>query len=316
MTPGRFRITRDRPSSSARGAARVSTDVIFKGLIEASSVSVSLVVVSGVAQEAQRRHGLAPVSAALLGHAFAGAGLLASLQKGATRVNLQLECDGPLRGLFVDAATDGTMRGYVKNPLLGVEMSGAFRWRAALGNSGFLSVLRDIGHEYYRSSVELTAFDLALDLNHFFTTSEQVATSVAIASAEGAEASPGRVAGVLVQLMPRGDEAAFARLAPQLAPALHEAVADATLATPEALWQRLFPGLPVLKRTEARFGCTCSKAKTLELLGSLGKAQVQDIIDTTGSTAVTCHFCATKYEVSFPDLVALLEQLTKGDVKN
>jgi molecular chaperone Hsp33 len=294
----------------------VSTDVIFKGFIEASSVSVSLVVVSGVAQEGRRRHALETVSATLLGHAFAGAALLASLQKGDTRVNLQLECDGPLRGLFVDAATDGTMRGYVKNPHLGVEMSGAFRWRAALGNAGFLSVLRDIGHEYYRSSVELTAFDLAQDLNHFFTISEQVATSVAIASTAGSEPSPGRVAGVLVQLLPQGDEAAFARLAPTLGPALDAAMADAAVAMPEALWQRLFPELPVLSRTEARFGCTCSKAKTLELLGSLGKDQVQDIIDTTGSTAVTCHFCATKYEVSFPDLVALLEQLTKGDVKN
>ncbi|MCU0699691.1 MAG: Hsp33 family molecular chaperone HslO, partial [Myxococcaceae bacterium] len=65
-----------------------------------------------------------------------------------------------------------------------------------------------------------------------------------------------------------------------------------------------------------RFQCTCSKARTLETLASLGKAEVQDIIDTTGSTAVTCHFCATKYEVTFPDLVGILDGLTKGDVKN
>jgi molecular chaperone Hsp33 len=294
----------------------VSTDVVLKGLIEATSISVSLAVVSGVAQEARARHHLAPAAAGLLGRAFAGAALTASLQKGPSRINLQLECDGPLRGLFVDAGTDGTLRGYVKNPLASVEMSGAFRWRAALGNAGFLSVLRDLGHEFYRSSVELTDFDVAGDLNHFFAASEQVKTAVAIAGAPVGDEPLGLVAGVLLQVMPLGDVAAFERLRGQVGGLLEDAVREGPKETPDALWQRLFPGLSVSQRTPARFQCTCSKARTLEMIGSLGKAQVQDIIDTTGSTAVTCHFCSTKYEVTFPDLIGLLETLTRGEVKN
>lgn len=294
----------------------MSTDAIVKGLIEATNLSVSLAVVSGTAQEARRRHRLAPVSAALLGRAFAGGALLASLQKGTSRVNLQLECDGPLRGLFVDASPEGALRGYVKNPDVGVELTGAFRWRAALGNAGFLSVLRDIGPEFYRSSVELTAFDLVGDLNHYFTISEQVKTAVALATAPRGDEPLGCVAGVLLQALPHGDLGAFERLAAQLPALVDEAVADAGLSTPEGLWQRLFPGLSVLQKVPTRFQCTCSKARTLETLASLGKAEVQDIIDTTGSTAVTCHFCATKYEVTFPDLVGILDGLTKGDVKN
>src|SRR6185295_11942177 len=42
---------------------------------------------------------------------------------------------------------------------------GEFRWRPVLGNSGFLSVLRDQGGgEYYRSSVQLGRFDMAREL--------------------------------------------------------------------------------------------------------------------------------------------------------
>jgi molecular chaperone Hsp33 len=284
--------------------------------MEATNVTASLAVVSTVAQEARRRHRLEPVSAALLGRAFAGAAAMASLQKGASRVNLQLECDGPLRGLFVDAGTDGALRGYVKNPDVGVELSGAFRWRAALGNAGFLSVLRDLGHDYYRSSVELTAFDVAGDLNHFFVASEQVKTAVALSASARGDEPLGCVAGVLLQVLPHGDVTAFERMAAQLQAQLDEAVSDAGLPDAEALWRRLFPGLSVLQRVPARFQCTCSKERTLEMLASLGKAQVQDIIDTTGSTAVTCHFCATKYEVTFPDLVGLMDRLTRDDVKN
>ena len=42
--------------------------------------------------------------------------LLGALQKEKGRVNLQLVCDGPLAGLFVDADTDGNVRGYVRRP--------------------------------------------------------------------------------------------------------------------------------------------------------------------------------------------------------
>jgi molecular chaperone Hsp33 len=293
-----------------------TTDAVLKGLMEATNLTVAVAFVPQVAQEARRRHQLEPVSAVLLGQAFAGAAVMTALQKGESRVNLQLECDGALRGLFVDAGVDGTLRGYVKNRLVGVELGREFRWRAALGNQGFLSVLRDLGHEYYRSSVELTAFDLAGDLNHFFETSEQVKTRVAVASAAVGEERLGKVAAVLVQALPEGDRVALERLGETLQPSLEAALADAAIVDAEGLFSRLFPGVSVSLRTPARFACSCSKQRTLETVKSLGRAQVQEIIDTTGSTAVTCHFCATRYEITLPDLLSVLGELTQDAPKN
>ncbi len=291
-------------------------DAILKGFIEATNLTVAVAVVPSVAQEARRRHGLRAVSAALLGQAFAAAGVLTALQKGDTRVNLQLECDGALRGLLVDAGVDGTMRGYAKNALVDLELGADFRWRAALGNKGFLSVLRDIGSEYYRSSIELEAFELVADLNRYFVMSEQVKTHVAIATgARGAEPL-GMVAAVLVQALPNGELTALEALGATLQASLEAAVADASIVTADALFGRLFPALAVTQRTPARFACTCSKQRTLDTLRSLGKDELQEIIDTAGSTAVTCHFCATKYEVSLPELFALVEELEGGSLKN
>lgn len=290
-------------------------DCVLKGIVEAANLSIAVAVVPQVAREARRRHGLKPVSARLLGQAFAAGAVLTALQKGDSRVNLQLECDGALRGLFVDVGADGSMRGYVKNALVEVELTDAFRWRAALGNRGFLSVLRDIGHEYYRSSVELEAFDLAGDLNRYFEISEQVKTRVAVACAARGDEPLGMVAAVVMQALPNGDVEMLERLGATLEATLTEALADPTLDA-ESLFARLFPGVAVTQRTPARFQCTCSKERTLDMLRGLGKAEIQDIIDTTASTAVTCHFCATKYEISFPDLLALMDSLTKDDVKN
>lgn len=293
-----------------------TTDAVLKGLMEATNLTVAVAFVPHVAQEARRRHQLELVSAALLGQAFAGAAVVTALQKGESRVNLQLECDGALRGLFVDAGVDGTMRGYVKNRLVGVELGREFRWRAALGNGGFLSVLRDLGHEYYRSSVELTAFELAGDLNHFFETSEQVKTHVAIASAPRGDEPLGKVAAVLVQALPQGELAVLDRLRETLQSGLEAALADDAIVDGDGLFGRLFPGVAVSLRTPARFACTCSKERTLETLKSLGRVQVQEIIDTAGSTAVTCHFCASRYEITLPDLLGVLGELTKDEPKN
>ncbi|MBE2251374.1 MAG: Hsp33 family molecular chaperone HslO [Myxococcus sp.] len=291
-------------------------DVIIKGLMEGVDLLVAVAFVPTVAQEARERHALRPVSAALLGQAFAAAGVLTALQKGEGRVNLQLECDGVLRGLFVDAGGDGTMRGYVKNTLVEIELGEAFRWRGAFGNSGSLSVLRDIGHEYYRSSIDLQAFSLAGDLNRYFDLSDQVKTQVAIGVAGPPDEPLLKVAAVLVQALPTGDVKALEALGATLQGALDAALAHPAITGADALFERLFPGLKVTERTAAAFSCSCSKERMIEVLASLGKAQVQDIIDTAGSTSITCRFCATKHEISLVDLYALLERLNADALKN
>ena len=71
----------------------------------------------------------------LFAQALAGGALLGALQKKG-RVNLQLECDGPLAGLFVDADTDGNVRGYVRRPNVHFPGDPGRGARAALGGSG------------------------------------------------------------------------------------------------------------------------------------------------------------------------------------
>ena len=193
-------------------------DAVVRAILEQSSLKVSVVVVTDVAREARRRHRMQSASASIFAQGLVGGALMASLQKGETRINLQLECDGPFRGFFVDAAANGDIRGYVKNPDVALELaSGVFQWRAALGNTGFLSVLRDVGGEYYRSSTELVSMHFADDLNHYFKTSDQVATRVALSVQRVGDEPLGKVAGVLIQSLPEGDVQALERLGAGLA---------------------------------------------------------------------------------------------------
>lgn len=284
-------------------------DAVLHGLLPGELRAV-VVVATEASREARARHQLAPASAALLGQGLSAGLLLAALQKDDSRVNLQLECDGPLRGLFVDAGADGEVRGYVKNPHVALELAGgAFRWRAALGNSGVLSVLRDIGVEYYRSSVALTELDLAADLDHYFATSDQVPTRVALGLRAVGDEALGVVAGALVQALPSGSATALQAAAGDLVARLDDALGRG-LDDAQALFGALFAdGQALGGETPVRFACTCSKERALQTLASLGPAEVQDIVDTMGSTAITCRFCGTKQEITLPDLLGLLEQL-------
>jgi len=284
-------------------------DGVARGLLP-SNLKVCVAVVTDTAREARSRHRLERVSASLLAQGIAGGVLMASLQKGEGRVNLQLECDGPLKGLFVDAGAGGDCRAYAKNPHLDVELGeGPFRWRAALGNSGFLSVLRDLGAEYYRSSVQLEAMELAADLNHYFAASDQVPTRVAIDVRPVGDEPLGVVLGVLVQVLPGGDASALEAIGGQLAARLSEASRADGPGSAGALLSRLFPQSELLAENPASFRCTCSRERALKTIASLGQREIQDIVDTMGSTAVTCQFCASKHEVTLGDLLGLLDQL-------
>src|SRR5687768_6812204 len=137
-------------------------DLLVSGLFQDVDLRIVVATTTQLSRHAQKLQSLASTSASMLSQALCAASLMASLQKERTSINLQLECDGPLRGLFVDGKSQGPVRGYVKNPQ--VEFKGPsheYEWRPALGNAGFLSVLRDFGKgEHYRSSVELKHFDL------------------------------------------------------------------------------------------------------------------------------------------------------------
>jgi molecular chaperone Hsp33 len=286
------------------------TDRLVRAVFDDLDIKASVATVTHTARTAQIAHQLEPVSAMMLGQWLCAGALMAALQKGNSRINLQLECDGPLRGMFVDAAATGEIRGYAKNRYLSLQLDeGPFRYRPALGNSGFISVLRNIGdEEYYRSSVQLEAFSLATDLNHYFMRSDQVPTAVAMHLAPTPTDALGLVVGVLLQLLPSGNTNTFHAVALGLEERLAQAAvfhADA----PTEILKHLIPNQPFTEHGETplQWACTCSQERVFNMLRSLGKQEMQEILETLGEAKVTCQFCGTTHIATRQDLQLLLE---------
>ena len=296
-------------------------DELVSGLLKETDLRVVLVTATELSRRARELHRSATASALLMAESLTAGALLASLQKSDSRINLQLECDGPLRGLFVDADTTGVLRGYAKNPLvthLGSE--GEYHWRPALGNKGFLSVLRDLGGgEYYRSSVELESFDLVRDLERYFTISDQLPTRVflTVLPGKGEDGAPeplGSVAGMLLQPLPDGDQAAFKALGEKLTVEFERAVRANAGQGAVALLKTLVPqaDLEVMSRYPVSFTCSCSKERVKRALLSFGRAELEDILAKEGQAEADCHFCTTHYVVSGEEIRELLAELAQA----
>lgn len=285
------------------------SDALVRALLEPAGVRVVVAVATQAAREARTLHELGPAAGAVLAQGLAAGALVAALQKEDARINLQLECDGALRGMFVDASAAAEVRGYVKNPWLELEgQAGAFRWRPALGNKGFLSVLRTLeGGEYYRSAVELTAFELASDLNHYFAKSDQVPTRVALHVAAHGDERLGAVAGALVQALPGADPGAADAVAEALQPRL-EAAVEGGAAGARALAEALFgtDQLSAVSEAPLRYHCTCSKERVLDAIAAFGPADVKDLLEKQGGAEVKCHFCGRTHRATAEDLKAIL----------
>ncbi|HYO58582.1 Hsp33 family molecular chaperone HslO [Archangium sp.] len=295
-------------------------DELVSGLLKETDLRVVLVTTSELARRARELHRSETASALLVAEGLTAGALLAALQKSDSRVNLQLECDGPLRGLFVDADTTGVLRGYAKNPLVShLGSEGTYHWRPALGNKGFLSVLRDLGGgEYYRSAVELEAFDLAKDLERYFSISDQLPTRVYLtvlpAASNGATEPLGTVAGLFLQPLPDGDQAAFRELGDRFArdfePTVKAHAGQGTTALLKALVSQ--PDLEVMSRYPVSFTCSCSKDRVKRALVSMGREELEDILAKEGKAEADCHFCTSHYVVTRDEIREILAEMIQA----
>lgn len=75
------------------------------------------------------------------------------------------------------------MRGYVDNPVVELppNAQGKFDVGRAVGQQGYVYVVRDIGYGYpYSSTVELVSGEIGDDITHYLATSEQTPSALSL----------------------------------------------------------------------------------------------------------------------------------------
>lgn len=290
------------------------SDEVVRVHLKQPDLLVVGVLCAQTARRAREIHQSMPTSAALLAEALAAGFGVAALLAGQARINLQVSCDGPIKGLFVDADAEGRGRGYVKNNQVNfLTAGGPFDASAALGRTGMLSVLRELkANEYYRGSIALEHFDLARDLERYYRESEQIETAISLSvTADGPERL-GQVSGLFVQAMPDADPKAVerARSLLLLSPRPSSNTARAfDLVRPLA--EQLGGEIDVLAEGPLSYVCGCSADRVLRAVLAMGRAEIEDMLQKQGKAVATCAFCNRVYEVGSEQLAGILSAIDK-----
>lgn len=289
------------------------TDRLCRGIFPDRGLRAAFVRVGDTARMTRVLHGLYPASAHLFSQALAAGALLGALQKEKGRVNLQLECDGPVGGLLVDADAEGNVRGYVRGPAVHFPGDPERAARAALGGSGFLSVIRDLGGgHHYRSAVRLEALDLAEDLRRWFAASEQVGTAFDLAVVPAGGEPLADVAGILVQRLPDGDEGAVQAVRARLAAGALPRALAAGASAQDAVREAVGDGFDLLADVEVAYRCGCSQERARVAVSALGADGVAEVLASEREATVACEFCRTRYVVSEAELHDIRRRLAEA----
>jgi molecular chaperone Hsp33 len=295
---------------TAGGEALESSDEIVRCVLADLPVRVVVALTTDVAREAARRHHAGPAGAIALGRGLTAGLLLATLTKDDERVTLQVLGDGPLGGITVDAHGGGTARAYLKHPGAGGVAPGARRagLGAAVGRSGLVSVIRDVGlRENFSGTTAIASGEIDEDVERYLTESEQVESALACETILGPDGRVESAAGILVQALP-GEAAIEVALARGLFAegALARAVAAGLPPSGEELVRTVFAGrlgeIRVLDRRPARFSCPCSRSRAGTSLALLGDAELSAMILEDGKAEVICNFCRSRYDFDETEL--------------
>ena len=264
-------------------------------------------------ETARQIHDTYPTATAALGRLLS-AGLMmgADMRDDDDLITVKIDCQGPIKGLLATADRNGHVKGYVSNPA--VDLPPNDKGKLDVGGAldlGVLSVIKDIGlKEPYIGQTILITGEIAEDITYYYATSEQIPSSVALGVLMNKDNTVRQAGGFMIQLMPgAGDETAEA-----LEKKIGEidgitSMLDKGMSPEDILTYILGDfGLRINERTDCSYRCDCSRERVLRALLSIGKKDLEEMIEENKDVEMECHFCGRKYTFTPEELKELVKE--------
>jgi molecular chaperone Hsp33 len=289
------------------------SDYLVKALAYEGQVRAYAVKSTETVGEAQRRHDTWPTASAALGRSISAGVMMGAMLKGENKLTIKVEGGGPIGAILVDSNAKGEVRGYVSNPHVHFDLNehGKLDVRKAVGTSGTLSVVKDIGmRDHFSGQVPIVSGELGEDFTYYFVTSEQVPSSVGVGVLVNPDNTILAAGGFILQLMPGTDDETITKIEERLSkiPPISKLI-EKGLTPEEVLEEVLGKGeVKVLETMPISFKCQCSKERFSNAIISLGEKEIQEIIDEDQQAEAKCHFCNETYVFSEKELEELKEE--------
>ena len=291
------------------------SDQLVRAISKDGFVKAAAVSTRALTERARQIHQTSPVATAALGRLLAAGSMMGNELKGdGSSVTLRIKGDGPLGTLLVVADNEGNVRGSVQNPQidLPIREDGKLDVGGAVGHGGTLTVIKDLNlKEPYVGSVELLGGEIAEDLASYFVESEQIPTACGLGVLVDRDQSVLAAGGYLIQLLPGATEDTIVKVEGGIMAAGNVSAILDKDDDPEHLLRTVMSDfdLKILETSPVEYRCYCSRQRVERALISLGKAELQQLLDEQGHCSMTCQFCDAVYEFSSEELKALIDRL-------
>ena len=285
-------------------------DFLIRGMTGDGFVKITAVQTTAMVERMRQIHKTLPLATAALGRTLTAVSMMGNelkYEKGS--VTLQIRGDGPLGAVTAVSDSEGNVRGYLQNPaaVLPLREDGHL-------NVGVLTVIKDIGErEPFTGRIELQSGEIAEDVAAYYVLSEQIPTVCALGVLVDRDQSVKCAGGYLLQLMP-GAPAGLVDL-------LEYRVADVGSVTARLekgmdmrqVAEELLYGmdLQLMEEHPVAYECKCSRKKVESALVSMGREEMERMIEEEEQISVTCQFCDAVYTFGRKDLEELLRSTKK-----
>lgn len=292
-------------------------DYIVRATAANNQIRAFAATTRDLVEAARAAHNTSPVATAALGRLLTGGAMMGVMMKGEKDLlTLQIKAGGPLEGITVTADSKGNVKGYVGNPNVVIHANdkGKLDVAGAVG-VGFMNVIKDMGlKEPYVGQTVLQTSEIAEDLTYYFATSEQVPSSVGLGVLMEKDNTVKQAGGFILQLMPFTEEAVISRLEENLKKVTSVTALLEEGNTPQMLLEKLLEGfdMEINDTIPTQFYCNCSKERVERALISIGRKDIQEMIDEGKEIEMNCHFCNKNYTFTVEELKKILKECKRA----
>ena len=288
-------------------------DYIIRAIAANDQIRAFAAVTTETVEDARKDHNTSPVATAALGRLLTAGAMMGTMMKGDKDIlTLQIKAGGPLEGITVTADSKGRVKGYVGNPnvCIPANSKGKLDVAGAVG-VGFMNVIKDMGlKEPYVGQVALQTSEIAEDLTYYFATSEQVPSAVGLGVLMNKDNTVRQAGGFIVQLMPFAEESTIAKLEENVQKITSVTSLLEEGHTPESLLEKVLDGfdMEINEKIPTEFYCNCSRERVEKALISIGRKELNEMIQEGKPIEMNCHFCNHNYEFTVEELKEILRK--------
>ena len=255
-------------------------DYIIRAIAANDQIRAFAAVTTETVETARQDHNTSPVATAALGRLLTAGAMMGTMMKGDKDIlTLQIKAGGPLEGITVTADSKGRVK--------------------------------DMGlKEPYVGQVALQTSEIAEDLTYYFATSEQVPSAVGLGVLMNKDNTVRQAGGFIVQLMPFAEESTIAKLEENVQKITSVTNLLEEGHTPESLLEKVLEGfdMEINEKVPTEFYCNCSRERVEKALISIGRKELNEMIQEGKSIEMNCHFCNKNYEFTVEELKEILRK--------